>query len=85
MSAPDTNLKKQKRRHRGPLWGIIAALVLAAILFVGYLAYTVDTETPAPPPAAQQDAPAPALPVEGTEAAPITDPEVAPQDAPSSQ
>ena len=37
MSAPDTNTETQKKRHRGPLIGI-AAVVLVAIL--GYFAMT---------------------------------------------
>ena len=34
MSAPQTDLERQKRRHRGPLIGIIAALIVAGLLFV---------------------------------------------------
>lgn len=35
MSPPDTNLKKQKRRHRGPLIGIgvVSVLGVALILY----------------------------------------------------
>lgn len=40
MSAPDTNLEKQKRRHKGPLGGIRLALLFAALLFVGFLIWT---------------------------------------------
>lgn len=36
MSAPDTNLEKQVVRHRGALWGIGAAVLFAALLFVGF-------------------------------------------------
>ncbi|PWJ18068.1 hypothetical protein [Jannaschia seohaensis] len=32
MSAPDTNIEKQKRHHAGPLIGITAGLVFAGIL-----------------------------------------------------
>lgn len=32
MSAPDTNLEKQRKRHRGPIVGITAGLVFVAIL-----------------------------------------------------
>jgi hypothetical protein len=32
MSPPDTNLDKQRRRHRGPIWGITAGLVFVAIV-----------------------------------------------------
>lgn len=35
MSSPDTNLKKQKRRHRGPLIGmaVVAVFAIGLILF----------------------------------------------------
>lgn len=35
MSSPDTNITKQKRRHRGPLIGmaIVAVLAIGLILF----------------------------------------------------
>ncbi len=35
MSPPDTNLKKQKRRHRGPLIGmaLVAAFAVAVIVY----------------------------------------------------
>ncbi|MDN5786975.1 hypothetical protein [Pseudorhodobacter sp.] len=39
MSAPQTNLEKQKRWHRGPLLGIILAVAAALLLFVVYVAY----------------------------------------------
>ena len=31
MSAPDTNIEKQQKRHYGPLWGITAVLIVVAI------------------------------------------------------
>ncbi len=34
MSAPQTNLEKQGRRHRGPIIGIIAVVVFALTLFL---------------------------------------------------
>lgn len=37
MSAPETNIEKQKRRHFGPIIGIAAGLVFAAIILVVYL------------------------------------------------
>lgn len=37
MSAPQTDLDRQKRRHRGPLIGIVAALIFAGLLFVIFL------------------------------------------------
>ncbi|WP_417723901.1 hypothetical protein [Salipiger sp.] len=39
MSAPDTDIDKQKRRHRTPLWGMWGGLILVAILFFGWLAF----------------------------------------------
>lgn len=35
MSAPDTDLEKQQKRHRGPIWGITLGLVFVAILALG--------------------------------------------------
>lgn len=51
MSAPKTNLEKQKRRHWGPLLGIALALTVAALLFLWLLGYIADTGTPEPVPA----------------------------------
>ena len=34
MTAPNTNVEKQAKRHRGPLFGIIAAIIVA--LFAAY-------------------------------------------------
>ncbi|KPQ05896.1 MAG: hypothetical protein HLUCCA12_12995 [Rhodobacteraceae bacterium HLUCCA12] len=48
MSASNTNLKKQRRHHAGPLIGITLALLVAVGLFIGYLFYTADTETRSP-------------------------------------
>lgn len=39
MSAPDVNLEKQSRRHRGPLVGIGFGLAVAAVLFAAYNFY----------------------------------------------
>jgi hypothetical protein len=40
MSPPDTNLKKQKRRHRGPLIG----MALAVVFGVGIILYWIAEE-----------------------------------------
>ena len=40
MSASNTNLEKQTKRHRGPLFGIAAALIFAGVLFVGFAVWT---------------------------------------------
>ncbi len=42
MSAPETNVETQKKRHRGPLIGILAAVLLVAAVFVAFLAWTAD-------------------------------------------
>lgn len=47
MSAPETNIDKQVRRHRGPLYGIVLAVALVAALFGVLLLWTSD-EGPAP-------------------------------------
>ena len=33
MSAPQTNIEKQKKFHRTPLFGILAVVVVALLLF----------------------------------------------------
>lgn len=38
MSAPDTNVERQAKRHRAPIWGILIALVFG--IFVGALLST---------------------------------------------
>lgn len=40
MSASNTNLDKQVRRHRGPLFGIAMVLIFAAVLFAGFMVWT---------------------------------------------
>ena len=37
MSAPETNVKKQERRHKVPLMGMVWSIVWAAVLFVGLI------------------------------------------------
>lgn len=37
MSAPDTNVKRQKKRHKIPLWGMIASVAFAVVLLVGLI------------------------------------------------
>jgi len=48
MSAPQTNLEKQKRRHRGPLIGITFGLLVGAGLAVFWASSGSDTVSPAP-------------------------------------
>lgn len=45
MSAPRTNVERQKARHRAPLIGIALSLVFAALIFIAYLAYEVGGGT----------------------------------------
>jgi hypothetical protein len=40
MSAPDTNVKSEEKKHRPALIGIKATLVYAAILLVGLVGWT---------------------------------------------
>ena len=53
MTPPDTNLQKQKKRHRGPLIGI----ALVVIFGFGLIAYWVVEEAAVAP--GPDDAPAP--------------------------
>jgi hypothetical protein len=46
MSAPDTNLKTQRKRHIGALAGIGAAVAFAAVLFAGYLMIIAERGDP---------------------------------------
>jgi len=45
MSAPRTNIEKQKRRHWPALLGIAAALVVAVIIFLLNAGSAVDEES----------------------------------------
>lgn len=48
MSASNTNIEKQKTRHRGPLFGIAMVVVWAGVLLTGFLiwtAYQADNPT----------------------------------------
>lgn len=46
MSAPETNLERQKKRHIGPLGGMLLVVAFAAILFgVFYILATDGEET----------------------------------------
>ena len=76
MSAPRTNIERQKQRHRGPLIGIILGLAVVAVLFFVFLGDSVTPEaelldegataplqtTPAP----ETTAPAPVTPETAT-------------------
>ena len=61
MSAPDTNIDKQKKRHAGPIVGITAGLVFVALCLIAYLVYTsspgTEGDDPAPDQQQQQESP----------------------------
>ena len=42
MSAPETNIEKQRKRHIGPIIGISAGLIFAAIIFFLFLGEQSD-------------------------------------------
>lgn len=45
MSAPQTNIDRQKKRHRGPLLGIVAAVIFALALVLGLGGWTAPEDT----------------------------------------
>jgi hypothetical protein len=55
MSAPETNVEKQARRHRGPLVGIAVAVLIAGLALIGLGLLNASDETPEAPPAAVAD------------------------------
>jgi hypothetical protein len=46
MSAPDTKLEKQARRHGPPLWGMAIGVLLATVSFLLILGWMTEDETP---------------------------------------
>ena len=42
MSAPDTNIEKQNKRHRPSLIGIGAVVAFAGVLLIALIVYVVD-------------------------------------------
>ncbi|PZX46106.1 hypothetical protein LY56_01076 [Roseinatronobacter thiooxidans] len=44
MTAPDTNLKKQKKRHKGPLIGMAVAVTVAVVFLLWMLSNNLGTE-----------------------------------------
>lgn len=40
MSAPDTNVEKQAKNHKGPLLGMPAVVIAALLLFFAFLGWT---------------------------------------------
>lgn len=51
MSAPQTNIEKQQRRHRGPLLGMIAVVLAVGL---GYLFMVTDEVADSNPPEGSQ-------------------------------
>ncbi len=47
MSAPHTDLERQKRRHRGPLIGIIVVLLFVSAIFAYFVLYEFGQSDPA--------------------------------------
>lgn len=41
MSAPNTDLEKQEKQHKGPLGGMAIGLIFAGLLLVGLIVWTV--------------------------------------------
>lgn len=44
MSAPDTDVQKQAKRHRGALFGIAGVVVFAMLLFLLFLTIATDPD-----------------------------------------
>jgi len=40
MSAPETNVEKQAKRHKGPLSGMAGGLLFVGVLLVAFMAWT---------------------------------------------
>jgi hypothetical protein len=85
MSAPQTNLEKQKQRHKGPLGGMALVVVLALVLMVLLGAWvvwrgdspdgadvTIDGRTGETQPVETPVTPFPAQPVTPGAAPPVT-------------
>ncbi len=58
MSSPETNIEKQKGRHRGPLIGIAVLLIFSTLM--GFLIFWEGTDGDRDEPLAPADAVAPA-------------------------
>ncbi len=43
MSAPDTNVEKQERRHKPSLLGIKGVMIFVALLLIGFVFYASVT------------------------------------------
>ena len=43
MSAPDTNIEKQRERHKPALWGVKGAMIFGALMLVLIVVFAVLT------------------------------------------
>ncbi|MEB8385949.1 hypothetical protein OO012_01800 [Rhodobacteraceae bacterium KMM 6894] len=41
MSAPDTNIETQEKRHKGPLSGMFIGVMVAGVMFLGLMIWLV--------------------------------------------
>lgn len=41
MSAPDTNVERQKTKHRASLWGIKGAMIFGALMMIGLVGFNM--------------------------------------------
>lgn len=41
MSAPDTNVNKQEKRHRPSLWGIKGAMIFGILMLLGVIGFNM--------------------------------------------
>ena len=58
MSAPNTNLDKQRRRHWGPLIGMAVVVIFGVVMIFFWLGEEAAQSDPAaPPPVTQETAP----------------------------
>lgn len=46
MSAPQTNIEKQHRRHRGPIIGMIFAVIAVGLGYLWWVTYEVAESNP---------------------------------------
>ena len=72
MSAPNTNLEKQQKRHAGPIIGILAALAFVGVILLGYTFFiaTPADDSPDTTPASEA---VPTAPLEPQANAPPSD------------
>lgn len=88
MTPPDTNLRKQRKRHKGPLIGMALA-VIVAVLFLGWLFSRTLMGTPEEPTAPAQVEDSTGMPADGAVSGPddtgapqVVEPDPAPEPDP---